>query len=198
MEAPVAETPVTETRARRRAEGHEARGRAILEAARAVLSEQGISGLTMRMVAGRAGYTAGAVYSYFSSREALLAALAADELDAAARVLKSAPRDLESLSLPLAEALRRVVPLLAAARRGDVPAETERALTGRIIRILHIFNAATGPGGVRASGPAGEAADTLALWSGLVGVALLAWSGRFHSLGVAEEDVIAALAARFS
>lgn len=197
-----------DARATRKAEAQDARARRILDAARDVLAGTGIQGLTMRAVAGRAGYTAGAVYSYFASKEALLAALAADEMDRAARTLKETARgggdgdtggaDMEALAPVLAAALRRVVPLLTAARRGDVPAETERALTGRIIRILHILDAAAGPGGLRGTGPEGNAADTLALWSGLVGLALLAWSGRFESLGVAEEAVAAALAARFS
>lgn len=198
-----------DARATRKAEAQDARARRILDAARDVLAGTGIQGLTMRAVAGRAGYTAGAVYSYFASKEALLAALAADEMDRAARTLKETARggggdggtggaDMEALAPVLAAALRRVVPLLTAARRGDVPAETERALTGRIIRILHILDAAAGPGGLRETGPEGNAADTLALWSGLVGLALLAWSGRFESLGVAEEAVAAALAARFS
>lgn len=81
-----------DARATRKAEAQDARARRILDAARDVLAGTGIQGLTMRAVAGRAGYTAGAVYSYFASKEALLAALAADEMDRAARTLKETAR----------------------------------------------------------------------------------------------------------
>ncbi len=177
-----------EARAARMAEAQEARAGRILDAARAVLAANGTSGLTMRAVAGEAGYTAGAVYSYFPSKEALLAALARDELDALAHEMKDGG-DLGALNGRAVTALRRVVPLLTAARRGDVPAETERALTGRIIRILRMLDGAAGTD---------TPSDTLALWAGLVGIALLSWSGRFESLGVSEDDVAAALTARFA
>lgn len=196
-EGPQQARPADAQRAQRRADAQAARTARILEAARAVLAEDGISGLTMRAVAARAGYTAGAVYAYFASKEALLATLAVDEMEAVARQLRGMDGRLETMAPVLVRALRKVVPLLTAARRGDVPEAIERALTGRIIRVLHDLDAACAPGGLRAEGPSGAAADTLALWSALTGLALLAWSGRFDSLSVPEEEVIRALAARF-
>lgn len=60
--------------------------RALLEAARAVLREQGPEGCSLREVARRAGVTHAAPYHHFPSREALLGALATEayaELDRA-------------------------------------------------------------------------------------------------------------------
>jgi AcrR family transcriptional regulator len=60
--------------------------RALLEAARAVLREQGPEGCSLREVARRAGVTHAAPYHHFPSREALLGALAIEayaELDRA-------------------------------------------------------------------------------------------------------------------
>lgn len=54
----------------RRGEGSEA---AIVEAARDLLAEHGLSGLSMRAVAGRVGVSATAIYRYFDSKDALIA-----------------------------------------------------------------------------------------------------------------------------
>ncbi len=51
---------------------------AILEAARTVFLEQGYAGARMAVIAERAGVASGTVYLYFSSKEALAAALADD------------------------------------------------------------------------------------------------------------------------
>ncbi|MEQ8746753.1 helix-turn-helix domain-containing protein [Pyruvatibacter sp.] len=176
----------------RKAQARDARAARILEAAAIVLATSGISGVTMRAVAAKAGYTAGAVYNYFASREALLAAIAADELDVLAKAMRQQPANLGDLSRACTRALRRVVPLLVAARSGDVPAETERVLTGRVIAVLRLLDAAMPT--IKGSS---QALDVIALWSGLTGIALMADSGRFGSLNVDDETVLAALIARF-
>jgi len=71
--------------------------RALLDAARAVLREAGPEGCSLREVARRAGVSHAAPYHHFTSREALLGALAAEgfgELDRAmAAAQASAPPD---------------------------------------------------------------------------------------------------------
>jgi AcrR family transcriptional regulator len=52
----------------------------ILDAARAAFFELGLEGASMREIAKRAGYTPGAIYSYFSSREEIYAALLGESL----------------------------------------------------------------------------------------------------------------------
>lgn len=182
----------------RKAEGQQARATRIRDAARDILGEVGITGLTMRAVATRAGYTAGSVYSYFASKEALLASLAVDEIDQLGKAIKLEPEsDLAAKARHCVRALRRVVPLLTAARRGDVPPDTERALTGRILVILRQLDESVADGGLRDNDARTQALDTIALWSALVGVAQLSGSGRFSSLEVNEDDVTEALIARF-
>jgi AcrR family transcriptional regulator len=74
-----------------------ARRALVLEAARAVFMESGIEGASIREIAKRAGYTPGAIYSYFDSKEAVYASLLEESLDrldaavAAARATKNRP-----------------------------------------------------------------------------------------------------------
>src|SRR5690606_31704542 len=53
----------------------------VLDAARRVFAERGVEGASIREIAREAGYTAGALYSYFDSKEAIYAALLAESLD---------------------------------------------------------------------------------------------------------------------
>ena len=53
----------------------------ILNAAKAVFMEFGLDAVSMREIAKQAGYTAGAIYSYFASKEDIYAALLTDSLE---------------------------------------------------------------------------------------------------------------------
>lgn len=53
---------------------------AILEAARALFSEGGLEGASLRAIAGRAGYTPAALYFHFASKEVIYAELLRDSL----------------------------------------------------------------------------------------------------------------------
>ncbi|WP_020070540.1 TetR/AcrR family transcriptional regulator [Paraburkholderia caledonica] len=53
----------------------------ILTAARQVFEERGLEGANMREIAKRAGYTPGAIYSYFSAKEEIYGALLAESLE---------------------------------------------------------------------------------------------------------------------
>jgi AcrR family transcriptional regulator len=53
----------------------EVRRALVLEAARSVFEELGLEGASIREIAKRAGYTPGALYSYFESKEAIYGAL---------------------------------------------------------------------------------------------------------------------------
>src|SRR5215208_7315836 len=59
----------------------ETRRALVLDAARAVFEEHGIEGANIREIAKRAGYTPGAIYSYFDSKEAIYGALLSESLD---------------------------------------------------------------------------------------------------------------------
>lgn len=75
----------------------DARRTLVLDAARAVFAEVGVNGANIREIAKRAGYTPGAIYSYFDSKEAIYAALRAESLGAlgeavaSARIFKNRP-----------------------------------------------------------------------------------------------------------
>lgn len=75
----------------------DARRALVLDAARAVFAEAGIEGASIREIARKAGYTPGAIYSYFESKEAIYAALLDESLQrlhaavADAKVSKSRP-----------------------------------------------------------------------------------------------------------
>ena len=53
----------------------------VLDAARTVFIEAGIEGASIREIAKRAGYTPGAIYSYFDSKEAIYGELLAESLE---------------------------------------------------------------------------------------------------------------------
>ena len=50
----------------------------IFDAAKAILQQEGLAGLTMRKVAGRSGLSPMAIYRHFADKDALIYALMAD------------------------------------------------------------------------------------------------------------------------
>jgi AcrR family transcriptional regulator len=77
----------------------DARKALVLDAARAVFIEAGIEGASIREIAKRAGYTPGAIYSYFDSKEAIYGELLAESLErlnsVTAAALLALPADAE-------------------------------------------------------------------------------------------------------
>lgn len=61
--------------AARRARNHNEMHNAILDAARLIVDEKGVDKLTLRGIAQHLGYSAGAIYEYFDSKEAIIEAL---------------------------------------------------------------------------------------------------------------------------
>ncbi|HEY0094561.1 MAG TPA: TetR/AcrR family transcriptional regulator [Archangium sp.] len=94
------DTPETQREARK-ARRQENRRAVLLEAARAVLGEHGVTGLTMEAVAGAADVSKPAVFYYFRTKEELMGALAAEQLEAEVAVLEraiaAAPSGVEAL-----------------------------------------------------------------------------------------------------
>jgi AcrR family transcriptional regulator len=62
----------------------------MLDAARSALAELGMDGANIREIAKRAGYTPGAIYSYFDSKEAIFGALLAESLERLAGAMNQA------------------------------------------------------------------------------------------------------------
>jgi len=70
-----------QARAQRQQTQSDARRKGVLDAARAVFERLGIEGDNIREIATQAGYTPGAIYSYFENKEAIYAALLDESLE---------------------------------------------------------------------------------------------------------------------
>ena len=65
----------------------------MLDAARAVFERLGIEGASIREIAKQAGYTPGAIYSYFENKEAIYGALLAESLERLNAAVQAAGSD---------------------------------------------------------------------------------------------------------
>ena len=63
----------------------------VLDAAREAFLELGLEGASLREIARRAGYTPGAIYTYFASKEEIYGALLGESLDRLERAVRAAP-----------------------------------------------------------------------------------------------------------
>jgi AcrR family transcriptional regulator len=70
-----------QAKAQRQQALNDSRRAMMLDAARTVFEKLGIEGASIREIAKQAGYTAGAIYSYFENKEAIYGALLADSLE---------------------------------------------------------------------------------------------------------------------
>src|ERR1700745_2538713 len=86
----MAKADLAEQRTQRRAQAHAATRSSILEAARRVAARDGARELSLRGVAAEAGFAPAALYGYFSGKDDLLLALAADDLSHLARAMRDA------------------------------------------------------------------------------------------------------------
>ena len=77
-----------------RRERHEETKVAILAATRALIIEKGVAGVALREVARRTGYSPASLYEYFSGKEDLVAAVAAEALEQLAIALRQVPPEL--------------------------------------------------------------------------------------------------------
>ena len=192
MAAPAAE--------KRRAALRDHKRKAILAAARRVCDAGGPEALTIRAVAAEAGYAPGAVYSYFDGIDQLAIALTAEELGHLARRMREAAERAKSPQDALAAAAREALaatagnaPHVRLAGRlmsaGDLPADLDRAVTGRVIAVLETLG-----GPLRAAtGLAGAAAhrELLCLAAFLIGLRVLEGTGRLSALGFDRESLLA-------
>ena len=190
-------------RSERRAREHSATRAAILEAARRVAAREGARDLSLRGVAGEAGFAPAALYGYFTGKDELLLALAAEDLASLARVMRGAAAGCEGkgkLAAVSAAALSllRTTETIAAASQA-LPAnagtgEAERLFNGRLIAALKILSDASGQ---NADGRDAQC-DVLLMAAALSGLALLARAGRLEALGFTAEEVVERLEARFT
>jgi AcrR family transcriptional regulator len=184
---------VHSARRQRRQAMAEVRRSLVLDAARAVFFEQGLEGASLREIARRAGYTAGALYSYFDSKEAIYGALLGESLerlnahvaaapppaDAATALQRAAgaffdfyrenPRDLD-LGFYLFRGLQP---------RGLTPALDDQ-LNARLADALAPAQQALRRLGL---GAAAARSETTALFAHIAGLLLLSHTGRIRMFG---------------
>ena len=179
----------------RRQAVHDFKRQAILKAAGTIFAEQGLEGATIRAIAAAAGYTPGAIYAYYDSKEAIYGDMLGESLGQLARSVKAAaagagadryrvaaaarafydfyrghPRELE-LGLYLANGMRA---------NGLTP-ELDRQLNGRLIAVLQtLSNAIAAYAGVP---DAVAHRETVLLTASLCGILLLQATGRLKVLG---------------
>jgi AcrR family transcriptional regulator len=178
---------------------HDFKCKAILKAARAVFAREGKSGLTIRAVAAEAGYAAGAVYSYFGSKDEIAAQLIAEDLAALAKRLKDTDAPMQNIDATrrlgrlAAETFRalsaeaNLVVLAGDALANDaLPSEVDRLLNGKLIAALMALGSPMQNGDTDKEDARLATVATAAL---VLGTAMLERSGRLEVLGV-EPDVL--------
>jgi len=194
---------VTEQRVLRRAQAHASTRSGILDAARRVAARGGARELSLRSVAAEAGFAPAALYGYFSSKDELLLALAADELATLSRAMREATsgasglNKLSSVAAVAIEKLRDMESLAAAAGAKSAnfgSGEAQRLLNGRLIAVLKVLSDAAGnPAATRET-----QCDAVLLGATVAGLALLVRSGRLEALGFSLAEIIRRLEQRFS
>jgi AcrR family transcriptional regulator len=174
---------------------------AILAAARRVAMRDGARDMSLRGVAAEAGFAPAALYGYFSSKDDLLLALAADDLTSLARAMRGAGGSSGGLAgagaaamdlLRGAETMAAASAALSTSDNAKV-GDAERLFNGRLIAALKALSDASGlPSDSRES-----QCDVVLVAASLAGLALLARSGRLDALGFSPAEMIARLDARF-
>jgi AcrR family transcriptional regulator len=166
----------------------------ILEAAKRVFSVQGLEGASIRTIAKEAGYTSGAIYAYFPSKEAIYAAILRDSGEELCGLIEAEadndpkqalrrklmtmyqfyrvrPRDLE-LSLYLAR---------GTGRKGLTP-EYNRELNDLLVKVLSFV-------GDEIARIYPKISDSMlkqriaSLYGAIIGVVILSQTGRLQTLG---------------
>jgi AcrR family transcriptional regulator len=192
----------TEQKVLRRAQAYANTRAGILDAARRVAARGGARDLSLRSVAAEAGFAPAALYGYFSGKDELLLALAADELASLSRAMRDAATRgegrgrLSSAASAAIEKLREMDSLAAAssAQSTSASSEAQRLFNGRLIAALKVLSDAAGnPAETREA-----QCDAVLAGAAVAGLALLARSGRLQALGFSPDEIIQRLEHRFS
>jgi len=190
-------------RSERRAREHSATRAAILEAARRVAARDGARDLSLRAVAAEAGFAPAGLYGYFSGKDELLLALAAEDLSALARAMRGAAAGqpgtgklaaASGAALSLLRSTETIFAASAALRTSAGSGDAERLFNGKLIAALKVLSEATG----RKADSRAAQCDVLLVAAALSGLAFLAHSGRLEALGFSSEEILGRLDARFS
>jgi AcrR family transcriptional regulator len=192
----------TARRNERRARDHSATRASILEAARRVAARDGARDLSLRGVAAEAGFAPAALYSYFSGKDELLLALAAEDLSGLARAMRGAAAGCDgkgklaaaaAAALSLLRNTETIVAGSAALPANAGSSDAERLFNGRLIAALKVLSEVSG----NHSDSREAQCDVLLVAAALSGLALLARAGRLDALGFATGEILDRLETRF-
>ena len=192
---------VTEQRVLRRAQAHASTRTGILDAARRVAARGGARELSLRSVAAEAGFAPAALYGYFSGKDELLLALAADDLAALSRAMREAAlrasgqKRLASVASVAIEKIRNMESLAAASGAQSASAgDAQRLFNGRLIAALKVLSDAAGNPADTREGQC----DAVLVGAAVAGLALMVRSGRLQALGFSADEIVQRLERRFS
>ncbi len=192
-----------EQRLLRRAQTHAATRTGILDAARRVAARGNARDLSLRSVAAEAGFAPAALYGYFTNKDELLLALAADDLAVLSRAMREAVAHpggrgkLGAAAFAAVSLLRETESLAAASAALPATAgssHAERLFNGRLIAALKVLSDAAGNA---ADSRAGQC-DVVLVAAAVAGLALLTRSGRLEALGFSPDEILERLDERFT
>lgn len=172
---------------------------AILAAARRLISLHGLDGARMRDIAAEAGYTPGALYAYYPSKDDLLVDLAGHALGLAARSVRAgaaadgasgAVYQLHRYFRDNRQDFDLLLCVLRSDRAGALEDEAGRQFNGRLIAALAPLAEALIDDGASADHANQRA---VAMAAQVMGVLMLENAGRLAALGFDGRKLIAAL-----
>ncbi|MBN9024614.1 TetR/AcrR family transcriptional regulator [Kaistia nematophila] len=173
-----------------------------LEAARAIVVEEGLRGLTVRRVAERIGYAPGTIYNLFANLDDLIVQVNAATLDALALVLVEAaraepalrPERLVDAYFDFVESRPRLWSLLFEHRlpEGEDLPDWYRP---KLAALISLVAEALGPLMPDTSAAARQAA-TVTMWAGLHGISTLAVSSKLALVAETEPRALGHLLVR--
>ncbi|MGZ5934064.1 MAG: TetR family transcriptional regulator [Rhizomicrobium sp.] len=192
-----------EQRLLRRAQTHAATRTGILDAARRVAARGNARDLSLRSVAAEAGFAPAALYGYFTNKDELLLALAADDLAVLSRAMREAVAHpggrgkLGAAAFAAISLLRETESLAAASGALSASAgssDAERLFNGRLIAALKILSDAAGNPADSRDGQC----DVVLVAAAVAGLALLTRSGRLEALGFSPDEILKRVDERFT
>jgi TetR/AcrR family transcriptional regulator len=173
----------------------------IREAAKRVFLARGLSAASVREIALQAGYTTGAIYFHYASKEEIYADVLSGSLSALHEAVSTAAAEETEAVRSLTAAYRAFVTFYRAKPRdlslglylfeGAGPrglnAKLNRDLNERFLGVMQIFEAGLASAGVR---PPERKIEAVALFNEMVGLLIAANTGRLNVFGVDADTMI--------
>lgn len=173
----------------------------IREAAKRVFLARGLSAASMREIALQAGYTTGAIYFHYASKEDIYADVLRQSLAALHETVSAAAASQADALASLTAAYRAFIAFYSANPRdlslglylfeGAGPrglnARLNRDLNERFLGVMKIFEAGLASAGVR---PPERKIEAVALFNEMVGLLIAANTGRLAVFGVDTDTMV--------